>query len=69
MVVIAAPMPVIGVVAQEEPRAPHPLELDAEHPDAQHVEQDVRGAGVQEHVRDQLPEPAALDDVCGSEPE
>ena len=41
---------------QEAPRAPQPLELGAEHPQGEHVEQDVRDAAVKERIGDQLPD-------------
>ena len=44
------------VELQEVPRAPDPLELGAEHPERQHVEQDVEQAAVQEHVGGELPD-------------
>ena len=42
---------------QEIPRPPDPLELRAEHPQRQHVEQDVEDPAVQEHVGGELPHP------------
>ena len=56
------------VELQEELRAPHPLELHAEHPEDEHVEQDVRRrARVQEHVGHRLPQPAMLDHLLRHE--
>ena len=41
---------------QKVARAPDPLELGAEHPQREHVEQDVKDPAVQEHVRGGLPD-------------
>ena len=41
--------------AHREVDAPAPLEVDAEHPHDQHVEQDVGDVGVDEGVRGELP--------------
>src|SRR5579872_1216058 len=45
------------VELQKKARAPHLFELRAEHPQREHVEQDVKDPAVQEHVRDGLPQP------------
>ena len=58
-----------GVGLDEEGRVRSPFELDAEHPDAQHVDQDVHRTPMQEHVGDELPDPAPLDHELGDEPE
>ncbi len=39
---------------EKESRPPYPLEFGAEHPQRQHVEQDVKQPCVDEHVRDDL---------------
>ena len=49
--------------------APHPLQLHAEHPQRQHVEQDVKNPSVQEHVGDGLPDLQAPDDIGRTQPE
>src|SRR4029079_5396570 len=41
---------------QKKPGAPDAFELGPEHPECQHVEQDVEDAGVQEHVSAQPPD-------------
>ncbi len=41
-------------------RAPDPFQLGAEHPQRQHVEQDVKDSRVQEHVGDELPRPELM---------
>ena len=51
----AAPIAGDEVELQEVARAPDALELGAEHPQRQHVEQDVEHAAVQEHVGGELP--------------
>ena len=50
------------VELQEVPRAPDPLELGAEHPQRQHVEEDMKQPAVQEHVGAELPDPEPVDD-------
>ena len=45
------------VVFQEVARAPRALELSAEHPQRQHVDDEMADARVHEHVRDGLPQP------------
>ena len=60
-VVTAAPTPRDEVELHEVPAAPHPFQLDAEHPQREHVEQDVEDPAVQEHVRDGLPERELLE--------
>ncbi len=52
------------VELQEVARAPHALELGAEHPERQHVEEQVEEAAVQEHVRRRLPDAQLRDDIC-----
>ncbi len=47
----------------EEPAAPHPFQLHAEHPQREHVEKDVEDPAMQKHVGDGLPEGKIFDDV------
>ena len=54
------------VVPREEARAPGPLELGAEHPQAKHVDQQVADAAVQEHVGHELVDRQLLDDRRGT---
>ena len=46
------------VVLEEPLRPPEILQLGSEHPESEHVEEDVHEAAVQEHVGDELPDPA-----------
>ena len=62
-------MPQHKVELHEEAAAPHPLELHAEHPEREHVEQDVEDSRVQEHVRNELPHVQTSEHVCGTQTE
>ncbi len=59
------------VVLQKRRRAPSPLEVDAEHPEREHVEQDVRERRrrVHEEIRPDLPDVAVLNDGGGRQAE
>ncbi len=48
---------------------PHPFELGAEHPERQHVEEQMDGAAVQEHVRRRLPDAELPEDSGRDEPQ
>ena len=49
-------------------RSPDSLELGPEHPQGQHVEEDVEDAAVQKHVRGELPQPELVQDERRHEP-
>ena len=67
---MAAAMPVDEVIPQKCFRAPHALELRAEHPQREHVEQDVADGTrvVQEHVGDRLPHAKRSKTAAGTNP-
>lgn len=44
------------IIDEETAGTPRVLQFHPEHPEREHVEEDVGEAGVQEHVREQLPE-------------
>ena len=57
------------IVVQKPVAAPHALEGGSEHPDDEHVEDEVPDAPVHEHVRDDLPDVALRNDEARGEPE
>ncbi len=51
------------------PRSPLPFQIGAEHPESEHVEEDVEEAAMQEHVSQRLPESEPVNNVVGHQPE
>src|ERR1700687_5262297 len=49
--------------------APHQLEVATEHPQHQHIQENMQQATVQKHVREGLPDAEAMSDRRGNQPE
>src|SRR4029077_3831713 len=49
--------------------APHQLEVASEHPEHEHIQENMQQAAVQEHVRKGLPDAEAMSDRRGNQPE